>query len=88
MASEKKILHVGYRMEESMVLRIKGLAEAKGITESEFVRMACSEVIDREMAYLNSLNAIFTGIEPDGNKKRVNPRTTPAAPPKKTKVIR
>lgn len=81
MATEKKIIHVGYRMEEPMVLRIKGLAEAKGITESEFVRMACSEVIERELAYLNSLNCIFADIESGGKTRGVKPRLTNAASP-------
>jgi hypothetical protein len=33
MAVEKKLFNAGFRLPESMLLRIKGLAEAKGMTE-------------------------------------------------------
>ena len=33
MAVEKKLVTAGFRLPESMLLRIKGLAEAKGMTE-------------------------------------------------------
>jgi len=76
MAGEKKIVNAGFRLPESMLFRIKGLAEAKGITESEFVRMACTEVIDREMNYYYSLNSIFGDESRSGNRNLVEPCST------------
>ena len=60
-------------------MRIKALADAKGITESEFVRMAVSAVVDREEAYFNSLLPIFAANAALGNQYRVQPCSTPTA---------
>ena len=77
MATEKKIIHVGYRLPETLAAQIKCIAAAKGISESEFVRMACSLMVQKELDYINSLNNSLGRHFPPGNEYRVEPCSTP-----------
>ena len=57
--AEKKIVTLGIRIDESTLLKIKGLAELEGVTESEFARMAISNLVaEKESIYLG-LHSIF-----------------------------
>lgn len=57
--AEKKILSVGVRMPEEMVLTLKRLAEAEGTTESQLVRMAVSLLLDERRRQYSLLHSIF-----------------------------
>lgn len=60
---EKKLVSVGLRIEESLLLKAKALAEHSGITESAFIRMAISQLIEQKRDEYVRLHSIF-GDEP------------------------
>lgn len=57
--AEKKILTIGVRMDEPMHLQLKRLAEEEGMTESEFIRIAVSNLIEEKKAVYLRLHSIF-----------------------------
>lgn len=56
---EKKLVSVGLRIEESLLLKAKALAEHSGITESAFIRMAISQLIEQKREEYVRLHSIF-----------------------------
>ncbi len=57
--AEKKIVTFGLRMEEPMMLTLKRLAEADGLTESELVRNLISGLIEERRDRYIRLHSIF-----------------------------
>lgn len=57
--AEKKIVTLGIRLDETMLLKIKGLAEVDGVTESEFARTAISRLVEEREALYHRLHSIF-----------------------------
>ena len=77
--AEKKIVTLGIRMPESMLLSLKGIAEAKGQNESELVRMLISELVEREREYFRSLHSIFADASGNIKEKPVTQCSTVSA---------
>lgn len=74
--SEKKLVLVGLRMEESMLREIEGLAAAEGLKNSALIRMAVSDLIERKRAYHAQLNAVFGAPLTLDDDDRVKPCST------------
>ena len=69
--AEKKIVTIGLRIDESTLLKVKGLAELDGITESEFARIALSNLVAEKEAIYIGLHSIFGQATDLLNKKSV-----------------
>jgi Arc/MetJ-type ribon-helix-helix transcriptional regulator len=70
--AEKKLATVGVRMDEQMVMQIKRVSDAKGITESDVVRMAVSKWLDDLHSEYIRLDSIF-GASMDHGKENIAP---------------
>ncbi len=75
--AHKKIVTLGIRMDEPMLLKIKKLAEAEGLTESELVRNVISNLIDERRDHYLRLHSIFGDESANVEDKDVQQRTTP-----------
>ena len=75
--AEKKLSTVGVRMDEQMVMQIKRVSDAKGITESDVVRMAVSKLLDELRSEYIRLESIFGASTADGKENGATSRSAP-----------
>lgn len=72
--AEKKIVTLGVRMDEPMLLKLKALAETDGVTESELVRTLISNLISDRREHYMRLHYIFgdelAGVEANDVQQR------------------
>lgn len=68
---EKKLVSFGMRLDEHLMAQIKALAEDEGMTESAFVRMAISNLIEMKRNQYLRLHSIFGYSDEEVNKKHV-----------------
>lgn len=75
----KKIVTVGVRMDEEMFKRLKGMAEADGMTESSLARLLIGNYLEERAAYYARLHSIFGGAQGAGNRNDEQPRSASCA---------